>query len=147
KEFLASQINGHRREDVAAAAQIVFEESIVTLVQKFLHESGMQRLALNGGVFPNVKLNKRLAEMPEVAGLFVFPGMSDTGNSVGAALAVLDRLEPGFLTRNSRPLKDLQWGPASSDEEIRAVLDSRGLAYEHLDESSLVERAARAVHS
>ena len=146
-EFLAQQINGHRREDVAAAAQIVFEDAIISLVQKFLNESRMQRLALNGGVFANVKLNKRLAELPGVDGLFVFPGMSDTGNSVGAALAVLDRMEPGFLMRNAQPLQDLYWGPESTDGEIRAVLDSRSLAYEHLDKSSLVERAAKAVHS
>ncbi|HLX78989.1 MAG TPA: carbamoyltransferase N-terminal domain-containing protein, partial [Burkholderiales bacterium] len=147
KEFLASQINGHRREDVAAAAQIVFEDAIVTLTRNFLHESGMRRLALNGGVFANVKLNQRLAALPEVDGLFVFPGMSDTGNSVGAALAVLDRIEPGFLKRGSHPLRDLYLGPASTEAEIRAALDDRGLVYERLDEAVLVERAAAAVHA
>jgi carbamoyltransferase len=147
KEFLASQINGHRREDVAAAAQVVFEDAIVDLTRNFLRESGMRRLAVNGGVFANVKLNQRLAALPEVDGLFVFPGMSDTGNSIGAALAVLDRIEPGFVRRGSHRLQDLYWGPASTEAEIRAALDGRGLAYERLDEEALVERAAAAVHA
>jgi carbamoyltransferase len=147
KAFLAGQIDGHRREDVAAAAQAVFEDAIVALTRNFLRESGMRRLAVNGGVFANVKLNQRLAALPEVDSLFVFPGMSDTGNSVGAALEVLDGLEPGFVKNRSRPLQDLYWGPAATEAEIRAALDDRGLAHERLQEAALVERAARAIHA
>jgi carbamoyltransferase len=147
RAFIAESIRGHSRENVAAAAQAVFEETIVELVRDFLRQTGQRRLAVNGGVFANVKLNQRLAALPEVERLFVFPGMSDTGNSVGAAIMALDQLEPGFLAREAHALHDVYLGPAFSDEEIRAELDRRGLACERLDEDALVERAAQAIHA
>lgn len=147
KAFIAQSIKGHSRENVAAAAQAVFEEAIVGLARNFLRETGQRRLAVNGGVFANVKLNQRLAALPEVERLFVFPGMSDTGNSVGAAIMVLDKLEPGYLKHRAAPLRDVYLGPAYSDAEIEAELARRGLAFERLDEAALVERAAQAIHA
>ena len=147
KAFLADAIKGHSRENVAAAAQAVFEEAIVGLVRNFLRETGKRDLAVNGGVFANVKLNQRLAALPEVERLFVFPGMSDTGNSVGAAIMALDKLEPGYLQRDAHVLRDVYLGPAYSDDEVRDELGRRGLAYERLDEAALVERTAQAIHA
>jgi carbamoyltransferase len=147
KAFIAEAIKGHSRENVAAAAQAVFEEAIVGLARNFLRETGQRRLAVNGGVFANVKLNQRLAALPEVERLFVFPGMSDTGNSVGAALMVLDKLEPGYIERRAAPLRDVYLGPSYTDAEIQAELERRGLAFERLDEAELVERTAQAVHA
>jgi carbamoyltransferase len=146
KAYIAEVIKGHSREDVAAATQAVFEEAIVGLVRNFMRETGQRRLAVNGGVFANVKLNQRIAALPEVERLFVFPGMSDTGNSVGAALMALDKLEPGYLARKAHTLRDVYLGPSHTDVEIRAELDRRGLEYERLDDDALVERTAQAIH-
>jgi carbamoyltransferase len=73
--------------------------------------------------------------------------MSDTGNSVGAALMVLDKLEPGYLARGAHALRDVYLGPDFADDAIRTELDRRGLAYARLDEDALVERAAQAIHA
>ena len=145
-EFLAQAIKGHSRENVAAAAQAVFEETIVGICRNFLKTTGMNRLALNGGVFANVKLNQRLAALPECERLFVFPGMSDTGNSVGAAILALDRLEPGFLGRARHQLDTVYWGTDPTRDEIKAELDRRGLKYEELPFDEVVERTAQAMH-
>ena len=144
--YLAEAIRGHSRENVAAATQGVFEKAVLTVIRSYLAETGERRLALNGGVFANVKLNQRLAALPGVEGVFVFPGMSDTGNSVGAALLALDETRPGHLGRNA-PLTDVYWGPAFADAEIEAELDRQGLAWEKLSEQDLVDRAARAMHA
>jgi carbamoyltransferase len=146
KAYIAEAIRGHPRENVAAAAQAVFEETIAGLVRNFMRATGKRQLAVNGGVFANVKLNQRIAALPEVERLFVFPGMSDTGNSVGAALMALDKLEPGYLARAGHALVDVYLGPGYSDAQIQAELDRRGLQYERLDEDALVERAAQAIH-
>jgi carbamoyltransferase len=146
KAYVAEVMKGHSREDVAAAAQAVFEEAIVGLVRNFMRETGQRHLAVNGGVFANVKLNQRIAALPEVERLFVFPGMSDTGNSVGAALMALDELEPGYVARKAHALRDVYLGPSYTDAEIRAELDRRGLEYERLDDDALVERTAQAIH-
>lgn len=144
-EYIRSRIQNHSREVIAAAAQQTLEDTVVPLVRNFLEESGERNLALNGGVFANVKLNQRLAALPEVDSVFVFPGMSDTGNSVGAALLALEEHSPGFLGRNVR-LNDVYWGPEYSDAEIEAALKSANLSYQHLEFSALVENAAQAMH-
>jgi len=144
--FLKQAIVGHSRENVSAAAQQVLEEVAVDLVQKYLARTGMRRLALNGGVFANVKLNQRIAALPEVDSIFVFPAMSDTGNSVGAALLEMARLRPDSM-RNSLPLHDVYWGPAYGDAEILAALGDVNLFAEKLDEAALVAVAAKAIHA
>src|SRR5687767_1884948 len=87
--YLEALVRAHPREHVAAAAQAVFEDAIVDVARSLLARGGKRALAVNGGVFANVKLNQRLAALPELERLFVFPAMSDTGNSVGAALLFL----------------------------------------------------------
>ena len=84
--YLEALVRAHPREDAAAAAQAVFEDAIEEVARDLLARTGKRSLAVNGGVFANVKLNQRLAALPELDRLFVFPAMSDTGNSVGAAL-------------------------------------------------------------
>jgi carbamoyltransferase len=146
-EYLGEMMKGHGRENVAAAAQQVLEDAVVPLVRNFLRATGQRRVALNGGVFANVKLNQRLAALPEVESLFVFPGMSDTGNSLGCALLALEREQPGFVKRGVHAVDTVYWGPDYDDAAIRAELDARELDYETLDLAGIVERAAQAVHA
>ena len=146
-EFIADMVRGHKREDVAAAAQAVFEETIVALVKNFLAETGQRRLAVNGGVFANVKLNQRIAALPDCDALFVFPGMSDTGNSIGAGLVAQDRLAPGYLRERVHKLKSVYWGPEYAHEDIRAELARRGMAYEELGQAGVIEKTAQAIHA
>jgi carbamoyltransferase len=144
-EFLKQAIVGHSRENVAAACQQVLEDVVLELVRKFLAKTGLRKVALNGGVVANVKLNQRIAMLPEVDSVFVFPGMSDTGNPVGAVLLDLAARDPSAL-KNSKPLRDVYWGPEYSDVDIAAALDKAGVKAERLDEAALVERAATAIH-
>jgi carbamoyltransferase len=145
--FLRDAIAGHSREDVSAAAQRRLEEVGLELVTRFLAETGMRNVALNGGVFANVKLNQRIAELPEVDSVFVFPAMSDTGNAIGAILLELAQRDPAAFARARRPLEDVYWGPEYSDEAVAAELGDRGLAARRLDEAGMVEAAAGAIHA
>ena len=79
--------------------------------------------------------------------MFVFPGMSDTGNSVGAGLLMLDRLQPGFLKDRRRALETVYWGPEYADAQIEEALKGRLCRYEKLTEEQLIERSARAMHA
>ena len=145
RAYLVSTCAGRQRENVAAAAQQVLEETIIAVCRSFLAETGLRYLALNGGVFANVKLNQRLAALPEVDGVVVFPGMSDTGNSVGAALLAQDAVAAAGTARGA-PLRDVYWGPEYSSDDIRAELVGQGVRFEELAEDALLERAAQAVH-
>jgi carbamoyltransferase len=138
-------IVGHSREDISAAAQQVLEDVALELIRNFLRQSGQRKVALNGGVFANVKLNQRVAALPEVDSVFVFPGMSDTGNSVGAALLDMLAADPDAL-RDAEPLVDVYLGPQYDDAAIEQALRAAGLTGTRLGEDELVATAARAIH-
>jgi len=87
-----------------------------------------------------------VASLAGVERVFVFPGMSDTGNSVGVALLALAADDPGTFARARRALDTVYWGPAYGDAEIEAALGGTGLRYERVPEEELPRRAARAVH-
>lgn len=145
--FLKEAIDGHSREDISAAAQKVLEDAVLALVRTFLAESGMKKVALNGGVFANVKLNQRIAALPEVEEVFIFPPMSDTGNSIGAVLLDLMNHEPQVFDGMRQPIRSVYWGPEYSDEEIESGLVKSGLSFSRKDDDDLLRTAARAIRS
>ena len=139
--YLEALVRAHPREEVAAAAQAVFEDAIVEVTRELLARTGKRTLAVNGGVFANVKLNQRLAALAELDRLFVFPAMSDTGNSVGAALFMMQE------QKQPATLRSVYWGSAWSDEDCAKALAAAGLKSEKLPEDALVARAADAIHA
>ena len=147
EEYLEKICRGQSRENVAAAAQMVFEKAIVAVIRNYMRQCGETNLALNGGVFANVKLNQKLAALPEVDSVFIFPGMSDTGNSVGAALLDLNLSRADFFSSPHPTLEDVYWGPSFSDAELASLLHKKNLPFEQLTEDELIERAATAIHA
>jgi carbamoyltransferase len=146
KEYLRRVMDGFSREIVAAAAQETFEAAVLPIIRRAVAATGSRRVALNGGAFANVKLNQRIAALPEVENVFVFPAMSDAGNCIGAALLMLEAITPGFWRERAHALRDVYLGASYADGEIQAELDWRGLKYERLDDDALVERTAQAIH-
>jgi carbamoyltransferase len=80
---------GQQREIIAASIQKVAEDIVVRSVGYWLKRTGAKKLALAGGLFANVRLNRLLAESLPLDEVFVFPAMGDEGLSVGAALTFL----------------------------------------------------------
>ena len=142
--YLGTLVRAHPREDAAAAAQAVFEEAIVEVARDLLARTGRRRLAVNGGVFANVRLNQRLAALPELERLFVFPAMSDTGNSVGAALLMLAE---GGARAPEPTLRSVYWGSGWDEAACAGALAAAGFAFEKLAEGALIERAAQAIYA
>ncbi|MBN1542978.1 hypothetical protein JW992_12600, partial [candidate division KSB1 bacterium] len=77
-------IRRYGRADVAAAAQRLLEESVLAWIRTLLQQHPFRRLALAGGTFLNVKLNKLIRELPNVEEIFVHPHASDGGTAIGA---------------------------------------------------------------
>ena len=80
---------GTSRENIAASIQKLVEDIIPRAIAHWLKHTNTRRLALAGGLFANVRLNRLLAESLPVDELFVFPAMGDDGLAVGAALCLL----------------------------------------------------------
>src|SRR5207237_5047033 len=75
QKFLAL-CQGHDRETIAASIQKVAEDFTVQSVRWWLRRTGARRLALAGGLFANVRLNRLLAETLPLDEVFVFPAMA-----------------------------------------------------------------------
>lgn len=76
------------REEVAAALQANLEAAVVAFVRFWVDKTGVRDVSACGGIFANVKMNQRIAELAEVDSLNVFPHMGDGGLAMGAAAGV-----------------------------------------------------------
>lgn len=107
------------REEIASAAQKVLEEAVVGFVQHWMRRTGRRSVALAGGIFANVKLNLRIAQLEEVERVWVLPHMGDGGLAVGGLFAAL---EPP-----PRQIPDVYWGPAFSEKQCYKALSLASL--------------------
>lgn len=128
-------------EQFAFMAQRTLEKNVVKLAREAVRVAGTKNMALAGGIFSNIKLNKLIAKQQEVEKVFVFPNMGDGGLALGAALAadcldVRQQSSPGKL--QSYKLPDLYLGPQYSRENIVAALKKFGLSGRLIDNKTTV---------
>ena len=114
-------------EQFAYMAQRTLEVRICDLVSNCINKTGLQRIALSGGVFSNIKVNMLIRRMPQVQQCFVFPHMGDGGLALGAAFS--RNYDLNKIT--AYPLEDVFQGPDYSDEEILAAIEKSGLPYRY----------------
>lgn len=112
------------RHDLSAAAQQSLEDVVCQLVASRGPQA--KRLALAGGIFANVKLNQRLAELDNVDEVYVFPNMGDGGLSVGAAWLAHHE----YADARPKPPTTMYLGHDTRNDEIGDVLQKAGLNYE-----------------
>lgn len=129
-----------KAEDVSAGVQDLLEKVLVAQLNKFASAVPVS-LALAGGTFLNVKLNRVLGELDWVKSVSVFPAAGDGGNAVGAALA--------HLHQQSNPpscgqLKDVFWGQDYRDI-VPKVCASFDLVAPKLTDDEAIAQIADAV--
>ena len=123
-------VRRHSPGAIAAAFQIVLEEVLRDFTAYWLERTGLGRVVLAGGVFANVKLNQRIAEISGVEDVFVFPGMADVGLCWGLG-EWESRRGREFAPRS---VSDVYWGPSYSEDEIAAALRRAGLAFRAVED-------------
>ncbi|MFX1277705.1 MAG: carbamoyltransferase [Promethearchaeota archaeon] len=130
--YYSNLLYGYQREDIAYAAQKILEEIFVNLIQNAIDETGISDIALAGGIFLNVKLNKKIMEIPDLKDVFIHPAAGDSGISTGAAFILYSEL---YGLKSNR-WKHVYLGNSSSDEEIKKSLKKTDLKYEYIDNIS-----------
>lgn len=125
---------GWSREDLAASVQRHFEVLVNRYIRYWVKQTGLNNIALAGGVFANVRVNEEIHSLPEVDRIFIHPGMGDGGLGVGAALAAC---VPGVLAQtmpaSSEPLANVYLGQDLSRTEIELALQRYSLIPESLE--------------
>jgi carbamoyltransferase len=126
-------------EQFAYMAQRTLEVKILELVRNGILKTGHKSVALAGGVFSNIRVNRLIRTLPEIEQCFVFPHMGDGGLAAGAALSVSNQL----FGKHSCCLENVFWGPEYSDAELKSALDTGGLNYERC--GNIEERTAKII--
>ncbi|MDD2857609.1 MAG: carbamoyltransferase C-terminal domain-containing protein [Candidatus Nanopelagicales bacterium] len=133
--------------DLAFAIQQVLEESVCEMVDYWITRTGLRDIALAGGVFSNVKLNQRLAELPATRSVTVFPNMGDGGLALGGIWSVL-KSEGGL---DAGPLySDMFLAPETDqfdDLTMRAAAAQFGLDFEAVAADAIAGRIAQIIVS
>ena len=93
-------------EDLAFETQFLLEEAVISLVKKFISETGLTKVCLAGGVALNCKMNGAILQKAGIEDLFVFPVPYDAGTAFGSALLLSKEL--GYSPRGTR-FKHAYW--------------------------------------
>lgn len=123
------KLHDYKKEDIAAATQRRFEEVMLEYVLEAVKTTGLTSIALAGGVFGNVRLNQKIAELKEVTEIFIHPGMSDQGISLGVGLKYLAE----NIGLKPFKLKDIYWGPEYNNSQIENSLKKENIQYSYID--------------
>jgi carbamoyltransferase len=132
QNFLVERVlaRRYRREDVASAYQKVLEIVATQYVAAYLRRTGCHYVAGAGGVFANVRMNQKIAELEGVEKIFVHPAMGDSGSGTGAALHLAAQFETSEFAR----LEHVYLGPEYDDPTVHAALRRSGLPYRRVNE-------------
>jgi carbamoyltransferase len=109
--------------ELAAAIQHILEREVARLIATNVPRIDGQPIALAGGVFANVKLNKLVKEMG-FGKIFVQPAMGDGGLAFGGPLYELAQQSGGLAPYR---LEHVYLGPAYDDAAIERALRAANL--------------------
>lgn len=118
-KFLQELLYRERFDSVAAGLQKFFEVFLVNWVRNCIRKTGIRKIALGGGVFMNVKVNKLIMELPEVDDLFIFPSCGDETNAFGICYHLFAQEQmKGAQVIGMPALEHFYFGREYSNEEI-----------------------------
>jgi len=113
-------------EQFCYMAQRTLELKVVELVQNVVRELGVSKVALAGGIFANIQVNRRIRLLPGIDDWFVFPHMGDGGLALGAAMSL--NAERNGVTSYS--FKDVYFGLDYTEQEVLDAIKEYGCPYE-----------------
>lgn len=113
-----------RFDNIAAAVQTLTENLLCEWVEKATRKTNISDIICTGGVFMNVKANQRLAELPSVKSIYVFPSCGDESTAFGAAYYGYEkeRAKDNRLPE-IKALKQLYLGGEFSNADIKKQID------------------------
>ncbi len=132
-----------REMDIARSIQVVTEEVVLKIAANVQKELDVDYLCLAGGVALNCVSNGRILREGPFKDIWIQPAAGDAGGAVGAALSVwYEYLDKPRSVKQGDAMHGAYLGPAATDNEIKAYLDSVQAAYRRLDDDELIPQLA-----
>ncbi len=134
KKIIKNRLDGIADEHIAAGIQDLSEKVMKEFVRNTLNGVSSIDVKAAGGVFANVKINQRVAELDNVDSIYIFPAMGDGGLSAGAALYAYYQEAQFGVDYNKIPRQeDVYLGPGFTGEEIEVELKKENFKYHRLE--------------
>jgi carbamoyltransferase len=144
-----------REMDLARSIQDITEEVMLKMTAFAHRETGMRDLCLAGGVALNCVGNGRLLREGPFEEIWIQPAAGDAGGALGVALGLWHRYldkprvsaeSTGAWQRASDVYADAMngsfLGPAFSEREIAAWIESEGYSVDRFDRAALADHVA-----
>ena len=121
-DYLVEHAVGERFDNIAGAVQMLLETLVVKWIENAIEKTGITNIYTGGGLFMNVKLNKRIQELTKINKIKFLPSCGDESNPIGAGYALA-------LKNNEKlkPLNNLYLGVSYSEREIESFINERNL--------------------
>jgi len=131
-QYLQKQLKEHRFDNVAAATQKHLENLLVKWIKNAIDKTNIHKIAMSGGVFLNVKANKKIRELKEVNEMFIYPAAGDGGTAAGAGLeAYYHYCKIKNLKYFKYPLKEIYYGPEYDNSVVEIYLEKYKVKYNY----------------
>ena len=146
-----------RDQDLAASLQLRLEEIAFHILNHLHERSGLTDLGLAGGVAYNSVMNGKILLNTPFRRVFVQPAAGDSGTALGVCYEIHHKVtrtvgSRGGAAGDTKKTKSSPYvmegaytGPAFSDTEIAAALESAGLDYETYPDDQVTRRAAQDI--
>lgn len=125
KAYIRDLAKQHSPEDMAASIQYAMEKFVLDWIKNLRKDYPCKYIGMSGGVFANVRLNQKVAELDGVEQVFIFPAMSDEGISVGNCIDHEIRLN-GAANIKRYPLADVYMGFEYTGSELMNTARQKG---------------------
>jgi len=135
-KLLASK---YKSENVAASGQKLLEDLILRWVNNCIDKFSIKDLSLSGGVFLNVKANKRIREELKT-NIYPHPNAGDGGLAVGAALYAAAKLDKKVKFEK---MEHVYFGPEYLNEEILKEIKKRKGKYTFSEHDDIAVEVAK----
>ena len=112
-----------RHMDIAKSAQVVYENTLFTLLTSLFQKYKIKNLTLSGGCAMNSVANGKILKKTPFEKVYISPNPGDAGGSIGSALFFL--LEKGQKIENN--INYAYLGSNYSDEDIEQVISQKDL--------------------
>ena len=116
-----------RFDEICLGVQLLVEEFLTQWVSFWINKTGVNDIALSGGMFLNVKANLKLMELNSVNSIYIFPSCGDETNCIGALYYKY------FINKNKppKPITSMGLGQAIESENIEKEI------YNYISENKL----------
>lgn len=108
-QHIREKAKQYSAEDMAASVQYAMEKFVLDWVCALRKEYPCKYIGMSGGVFANVRLNQKIAELDGVENVFIFPAMGDEGLAVGNCVDI-EIQEQGAANIKRYKLQDVYMG-------------------------------------